>query len=66
MVSSSILIFISRCLLEISDNNLLFGGYNVIIVGDFFQFRLVKGNFVFENILLWCLFELFFLIENMR
>lgn len=66
MVSSSMLTFISRRLSEISDNNLPFGGYNVITVGDFFQLRPVKGNFAFENILLWRLFEPFFLTENMR
>lgn len=66
MVSSSILTFISRRLSEISDNNLPFGGYNVITVGDFFQLRPVKGNFAFENILLWRLFEPFFLTKNMR
>lgn len=60
------LTFISRRLSEISDNNLPFGGYNVITVGDFFQLRPVKGNFAFENILLWRLFEPFFLTENMR
>lgn len=42
---------ISRRLSERSDNNLPFGGYNVITVGDFFQLRSVKGNFAFENIL---------------
>lgn len=66
MGSSSMLTFISRRLSEISDNNLPFGGYNVITVGDFFQLRPVKGNFAFENILLWRLFEPFFLTENMR
>lgn len=66
MVSSSMLTFISRRLSEISDNNLPFGGYNVITVGDFFQLRPVKGNFAFENILLWRLFEPFFLTKNMR
>jgi hypothetical protein len=66
MVSSSMLTFISRRLSEISDNNLPFGGYNVVTVGDYFQLRPVKGNFAFENVLLWRLFEPFFLTENMR
>ncbi|XP_062599934.1 uncharacterized protein LOC134261520 [Saccostrea cucullata] len=66
MVSSSMLTFISRRLSEISDNSLPFGGYNVITVGDYFQLRPVKGNFAFENVLLWHLFEPFFLTENMR
>lgn len=60
------LTFISRRLSEISENNLPFGGYNVITVGDYFQLSPVKGNFAFENILLWRLFEPFFLTENMR
>lgn len=41
------LTFISRRLSEISENNLPFGGYNVITVGDFFQLSPVKGNFAF-------------------
>lgn len=57
MVSSSMLTFISRRLSEIKDNNLPFGGFNIITVGDFFQLRLVRGTYAFENVLLWHLFE---------
>lgn len=66
MVSSSMLTFISRRLSEIKDNNLPFGGFNIITVGDFFQLRPVRGTYAFENVLLWHLFEPFFLSENMR
>lgn len=66
MVSSSMLTFISRRLSEIKDNNLPFGGFNILPVGDFFQLRPVRGTYAFENVLLWHLFEPFLLSENMR
>ena len=66
MVSSDMLSFISRRLSEIKNNDCVFGGCNVIAVGDFFQLRPVKGRFVFRNELLWQLFYPVFLKENNR
>lgn len=36
MVSSEMFSFISRRLLEIKNNNNVFGGCNIIVIGDFF------------------------------
>lgn len=36
MVSSDLFFFISRRLVEIKSSDLLFGGLNVIVIGDFF------------------------------
>ena len=66
MVSSHLLSFISRRLCEIKDNNEVFGGCNIIAVGDFFQLRPVKSSFPFTNTLIWHLFDPVFLKENMR
>ena len=49
MVSNYMLKFIHLRLQEIKSNNLLFGGVNIIAVGDMFQLKPVMGQFVFEN-----------------
>ena len=66
MVSDQMLTIISRRLGEIMDKDIPFGGLNVILVGDIFQLRPVKGSPVFENQLLWRLFQPYYLRENVR
>lgn len=66
MVSSNMLEFIHRRLCSIKDTDVLFGGMNIIAVGDFFQLRPVRGYFAFENNLLWSEFKPFFLQLNVR
>lgn len=66
MVSTEMLDFIHRRLTAIKQNNLPFGGLNIIAVGDFHQLRPVKSLFAFENHELWHLFKPFFLKQNMR
>ena len=41
--------YINFWLQEIKSNCLLFGGINIIAVGDFYQLKPVKGQFIFEN-----------------
>ena len=41
--------FIHLRLQEIKSNNLMFGGINIIAVGDLYQLKPVMGQFVFEN-----------------
>ena len=41
--------FIHLRLQEIKSNNLLFGGVNIIAVGDLYQLKPVMGQFIFEN-----------------
>lgn len=66
MVSSEMFSFKSRRLSEIKNNNNVFGGCNIIVIGDFFQLRPVKGSFCFKNMLIWQLFDSIFLTENVR
>ena len=67
MVSSVMLEHIHRRLCAIKDNEEKFGGLNVIVVGDFFQLRPVRGKFPFENNYLWkTTFKPFFLNKNVR
>ena len=49
MVSNYMLKFICLRLQEIKSNNLIFGGINIIAVGDLYQLKPVMGQFVFEN-----------------
>ena len=49
MVSNYMLKFIHLRLQEIKSNNLMFGGINIIAVGDLYQLKPVMGLFVFEN-----------------
>lgn len=67
MVSSEMFSFISRRLSEIKkNNNIVSGGCNIIVIGDFFQLRPVKGSFCFKNMLIWQLFDSIFLTKNVR
>lgn len=66
MVSDMILTYISRRLSQIKRNNAVFDGLNVIVVGDFFQLKPIKGKYVFHNKLIWHLFSPVFLTENVR
>lgn len=66
MVSSTQLTDIHRRMTSIKNNDLPFGGCNVIVVGDFFQLKPVMGTFAYKNIYLWPLFTLFILKQNMR
>ena len=49
MVSNNMLKYINLRLQEIKSNSLQFGGINIIAVGDFYQLKPVKGQFIFEN-----------------
>ena len=66
MVSDTMFTYISRRLSDIKEDNLPFGGLNVIVIGDLYQLRPVRASFVFKNSLLWQLFTPVFLRENMR
>ncbi|MEW8561119.1 MAG: DUF6570 domain-containing protein [Candidatus Thiodiazotropha sp.] len=66
MVSSVMLEHIHLRLQAIKNNDLAFGGLNIILVGDFFQLRPVRGQFAFKHSNLWPLFRPFFLNENVR
>lgn len=66
MVSYELLLFISRRLSEIKNNDCVFGGCNIIVVGDFYQLKPVRGSFCFKNELLWHLFHPIFLRQNVR
>ena len=49
MVSNYTLRYIHLRLQEIKGNELLFGGVNLVTVGDFFQLKPVMGQFIFED-----------------
>ena len=49
MVSNNMLRYIHLRLQDIKQNNQFFGGVNVVAVGDFYQLKPVKGNFIFED-----------------
>ena len=64
MVSAFMLEQIHLRLQFIKDNELPFGGMNVILVGDFFQLRPVRGKFAFTHEIIWPLFTPFFSPEH--
>ena len=66
MVSSAMLSFISHRLQDISGSNQPFGGFNIIVIGDLYQLRPVKGAPIFEHRTLWRLFSFKHLSENVR
>ena len=66
MVSAKTLTYIHGQLCRIKDNDEIFGDFNMIVFGDFFQLRPVHGRFAFENHLLWQHFTPFILTKNMR
>ena len=49
MVSNNMLKYINFRLQEIKSNSQVFGGINIIAVGDFYQLKPVKGQFIFED-----------------
>ena len=49
MVSNYMLRFIHLRLQEIMGNDLIFGGVNIIAVGDLYQLKPVMGQFIFED-----------------
>ena len=63
MVSSQMLNHIHDQLCTIFSNNLPFGGFSILAFGDFYQLQPVKGSYAFANIMLWHLFEPFFLTQ---
>lgn len=66
MVSSNVLSFIDRRLSSIRNCSARsFGDMHVIVFGDFFQLKPVRGRFAFTNSL-WSEFEPFFLDQNVR
>ena len=65
MVSASLMTFISNLFAQIHNNNLAFGGINVIIVGDLAQLPPVKGSPVFYSSV-WHLFYPLFLRSPKR
>jgi hypothetical protein len=65
MVSSEVLAEINERLHTILNNHYLFGGLNVIVVGDFAQLPPVFGTSAFKGAL-WSRFTEFILRQNMR
>ena len=66
MVSANTLTSIHRRLCTLKQNTDFFGGLNIIVIGDFYQLKPVRGRFAFHNTILWDLFQPFILHVNMR
>ena len=66
MVSDRMLTIINRRLIEISQVNNIMGNFNIILVGDFFQLRPIRGTYAFKNRFIWDYFIPFYLTENLR
>ena len=66
MVGYDMLEFIHKRLTVLKRNDALFGGINIIAVGDFFQLRPVRNRYAFENIDIWSYFKPYLLTQNMR
>ena len=66
MVSPVTLNFVHRRLCAIADSSEPFGGYNVMVFGDFFQLRPVRGHYLFTDTVLWPLFKPSVLQINQR
>ena len=64
MVSDFSLDCIHKRLTVLKENEDLFGGVNMIVVGDFFQLRPVRGRYAFRNEMLWPFFKPQFLTQN--
>ena len=58
--------YIHQRLCSIADNYELFGNFNIILFGDFFQLRPVRGRYVFTDNILWPQFDSFILQTNKR
>ena len=66
IISSNMFTFIHQRLYAIADRDGPFGGYNVILFGDFHQLRPVRGHFLFKHEVLWPLFTPQLLSVNKR
>lgn len=66
MVSSKYFYYIHQRLCSIANNDLPFGNFNVILFGDFYQLRPVRGRYVFTDNILWPLFSPYILDTNKR
>ena len=66
MVSAKVFTHIHQRLCAISDTNIPMGGFNIILFGDFFHLRPVRGRYVFTNTVLWPLFTPFILTINKK
>ncbi len=66
MVSDQLLMFISERLSDISGQDMAFGGFNIITVGDFLQLSPVCGKPAVTCTMLWHLFQPVLLEENKR
>ena len=65
MVSASLFTFISNLFASIHNSTQVFGGINVIVVGDLAQLPPVRGEYVFHSSI-WHLFYPFFLNQPHR
>ena len=66
MVSATMLSLINNRLTEIFDTNEPFGNLNIIVFGDLFQLRPVRGKHIFHNHILWRTFSFLKLTSNVR
>ena len=66
MVSKKCFHYIHQRLCSIANNDQPFGNYNVILFGDFYQLRPVRGRYVFTDNILWPLFTPYVLSTNKR
>ena len=66
MISTDSFHFIHQRLCSIANNTLPFGGYNIILFGDFYQLRPVRGKHLFTDNILWPIFQPYFLKQNQR
>ena len=66
MVSCKYFHYIHQRLCSIANNDLPFGGFNIILFGDFYQLRPVRGFNVFTDSVLWPLFSPYILCTNQR
>ena len=63
MIIDEISMVSSQTLKECTD---YFGGLTILLIGDFYQLKPVRGQFAFCNELLWNLFHTYILETNMR
>lgn len=66
MVSIKYFHYIHQRLCSIANNDQPFGNFNVLLFGDFYQLRPVRGRYVFTDNILWPLFTPHILCTNKR